>query len=281
MSGAEAEKHATNDDSEASGQEDKNLLETKDNAASSTNDNQAGSKQLTKNQKRKLKKKRRKKELKETQGDTKKRKKEKKDVVEFVYDPDAALPKDEEVHVASTEKKSPQVQSPSPSSPLSEPSSSAPQSVLTKDDPAYKFKDLVLKFRKPTLLDREEELKEFFKTILSIMKKEEKYFEDDQMRKMQQTELQIGKLFQMLEKKHVSKEVLRALSVIKRKLVMQEYNEALGEYFSLTIGKAPWPTALGSKNVLEDEEKRKTLQAIKRLMTFFQEKMAPKFIPDE
>lgn len=43
-------------------------------------------------------------------------------------------------------------------------------------------------------------------------------------------------------------QILRKLIVIKRKLVMLEYNEAQAEYFSLTIGNAPWPTMLGSKS---------------------------------
>ena len=38
-----------------------------------------------------------------------------------------------------------------------------------------RYKDLVYSFRKPTLLSREQEVKEFYKTILEVMKKDGKH----------------------------------------------------------------------------------------------------------
>jgi len=243
------------------------------------NVHEGGHTQLSKNKRRKLQKKKREKVLKEQA------KLNKTDNVEFTYDPTASVPllvpkghvKEEEEEEEVTSPPAIQLKHEEiPSSPSPSPEPEKPP------EPVNKYKDLVLKFRNATEQSREQEVKDFFKTILDIMKKEAiTYFGDEDVNKYHQTELSCGKLFQMLDKKDVSKEILRNLSTIKRKLVMQEYDEAQGVYFSLTIGNAPWPTMLGSKNILEDEEKRKTLQAIKRLMTFFQQRMAPKPIPDE
>jgi len=242
--------------------------------------------QLSKNKRRKLQKKKREKVLKEHAKLTR------TDGVEFTYDPTASVPLLVPKEHDTQEESSPPISllmhkmpSPEPEKPPASASASVAATATTTatiTEPHNQFKNLVLSFRKATEQSREQEVKDFFKTILDIMKKEANtYFGDEDASKFHQTELSCGKLFQMLDKKDVSKEILRNLSTIKRKLVMQEYDEAQGVYFSLTIGNAPWPTMLGSKNILEDEEKRKTLQAIKRLMTFFQQRMAPKPIPEE
>jgi len=238
--------------------------------------------QLSKNKRRKLQKKKREKELK---ADAKIKKQE---AVEFVYDPESSVlvlkgqeipkeinsPKDVDLAASSSpaDQHSGELH-PTESSGIPPPSPTKEQ----PDAPPDKYRDMILEFRKPSMLSRENEVKEFFKTILALMKEEcQNYFGEEDTNKFHQTELSCGKLFLLLDKKDVSKEILRDLCTIKRKLVMQEYDEAQGVYFALTIGNAPWPTMLGSKSILEDEEKRKTLQAIKRLMTFFQQRIAPK-----
>jgi len=136
-----------------------------------------------------------------------------------------------------------------------------------------RYRDFVLRFRQYTPAKKEDEISGFFGAVLDIMRQELQE-KDEATKQMQQTEVCCAKLFSLLQERALPKQVVRGLSNVKQHLVAQQFDEANQIYFSLTIGNAPWPS---SDSTSLDTEKLPILQAVKRLMTFFEEKIAPPF----
>eukprot|EP00347_Sterkiella_histriomuscorum_P005784 403355282 len=93
--------------------------------------------------------------------------------------------------------------------------------------------------------------------------------------------------FKQLKKKQINDEIMDGVYLIIQYTLMKEYVRAHDKYLELAIGNAPWPmgvTMVGiheragrSKifssqvaHILNDENQRKTLQAVKRLLTVCQ-----------
>ncbi|XP_003383037.1 PREDICTED: pre-mRNA-splicing factor 18-like [Amphimedon queenslandica] len=104
-----------------------------------------------------------------------------------------------------------------------------------------------------------------------------------------QTEAYLEPLFKSLRKKNISIDILKHLSNICLFVTQREYVKANSVYLDMSIGNAPWPigvTMVGIHartgrekifsqsiaHVLNDETQRKYIQAVKRLMTFCQNK---------
>jgi len=156
---------------------------------------------------------------------------------------------------------------------------SPPPEEKTQNPQFGKYTATILKLMEPTVLEEDIEVKMFLKTVLEIMKKEANYEEDeDAISKVQQTEKQCGKFFSLLEKKNLPKEMAQKILEIKTKLVLQEYNEANAVYLELAIGKTAWPSNAPDSNIIANEEIGSILPAIKRLMTFWEQVIAPKFV---
>jgi pre-mRNA-splicing factor 18 len=105
----------------------------------------------------------------------------------------------------------------------------------------------------------------------------------------QQTRTFLQPLMRQLQKKTLAADILFPLKDICQALAEKEYVKAHDLYLQLSIGNAPWPmgvTAVGIHarssseriktdqiaHVLNDEEQRKYIQSVKRLMTFCQNK---------
>ncbi|KAL9646942.1 hypothetical protein ABK040_013801 [Willaertia magna] len=102
-----------------------------------------------------------------------------------------------------------------------------------------------------------------------------------------QTKTYIKPLFKLLKKKLLADEILIHLENICKYLSQQEYVKANDVYYQLSIGNQPWPlgvTMVGIhartarerigtdkiKHILNDEEQRRYIQSVKRLITFCQ-----------
>jgi len=212
-------------------------------------------KPLTKNKKRKLKKAKRKAVLKQ-EGKFKKSKKDSKIPVEFTYDTSMGSSPEKEVNS---------------------------DKILA--DPKYEeFLNFLEKSREISDLTKEQELKQFFEKILSFMKREDEgttistpLEEEIKLMKTRiiETETACVKIFKLLDKKKMPKDIMKSLLLIKTKLSTHEYHEAEQTYFALTIGNSTWGVA--SQSSIDSDEKRQILQAVKRMMTFWIEKMFPLF----
>jgi len=106
---------------------------------------------------------------------------------------------------------------------------------------------------------------------------------------MKLTKDHIRPLFRMLKRKECPADIERALWCIVRAMRVRNYKEAGDLYVRVAIGNAPWPigvtmvgihersarekiSANGTAHVLHDEQTRKYLQSVKRLITFAQRK---------
>ncbi|WFC96997.1 hypothetical protein MBRA1_003663 [Malassezia brasiliensis] len=107
-----------------------------------------------------------------------------------------------------------------------------------------------------------------------------------------QTREYLKPLFKGLRRRQVAPDVLMRIAEIVHYMQRREYRMANDSYLQLSIGNAPWPigvTAVGIHersgqeklyttnvaHVLNDEESRKYIQSLKRLMTFAQTKYPP------
>lgn len=98
--------------------------------------------------------------------------------------------------------------------------------------------------------------------------------------------------FEQLENKKCAKDVLEPVERIVLLMQQREYLQANNEYLTMSIGNAPWPMGLTmvsiherkgrSKiysnqiaHILNDEETRKYIQCIKRILTFCQKRYPP------
>ncbi|EME26498.1 Pre-mRNA-splicing factor 18 [Galdieria sulphuraria] len=103
----------------------------------------------------------------------------------------------------------------------------------------------------------------------------------------EQTKEYLKPLFRKLKKQQLDKSILTSLEKILRYVEQREYVLANDEYLRLAIGNAPWPvgaTMVGIHartarekisegkiaHVMNDEETRKYIQAVKRLITLSQ-----------
>ncbi|GJQ11876.1 hypothetical protein GpartN1_g3667.t1 [Galdieria partita] len=103
----------------------------------------------------------------------------------------------------------------------------------------------------------------------------------------EQTKEYLKPLFRKLKKQQLDKSILKSLEKILRYVEQREYVLANDEYLRLAIGNAPWPvgaTMVGIHartarekiaegkiaHVMNDEETRKYIQAVKRLITLSQ-----------
>ena len=94
-------------------------------------------------------------------------------------------------------------------------------------------------------------------------------------------------LFRRIKKRELPGDVERALFLIFKAMKARDYRQAADVYVGLAIGNAPWPigvTSIGihersarekigaqsQAHAMHDEETRKYLQSVKRLMTFAQ-----------
>jgi pre-mRNA-splicing factor 18 len=101
----------------------------------------------------------------------------------------------------------------------------------------------------------------------------------------QQAKQYIKPLLRLLKKQSLQSDILGPLKSICYNLASQQYTKASDIYLQLSIGNAPWPmgvTAVGIHarssrqriessqiaHVLNDEQQRKYIQSVKRLMTF-------------
>jgi pre-mRNA-splicing factor 18 len=106
---------------------------------------------------------------------------------------------------------------------------------------------------------------------------------------MKLTKDHIRPLFRLLKRKECPSDIERALWCIVRAMRVRNYKEAGDLYVRVAIGNAPWPigvtmvgihersarekiSANGTAHVLHDEQTRKYLQSVKRLITFAQRK---------
>ncbi|KAG2385528.1 hypothetical protein C9374_003343 [Naegleria lovaniensis] len=102
-----------------------------------------------------------------------------------------------------------------------------------------------------------------------------------------QTKTYIKPLFKLLKKKQLSDEILKFLEPICTFMADREYVKANDVYMELAIGDQPWPIGvtmvgihartarerIGSdkiKHILNDEEQRRYVQSVKRLLTLAQ-----------
>ena len=105
---------------------------------------------------------------------------------------------------------------------------------------------------------------------------------------LKQTKSYIKPLFKLLKKKQLADEILNYLEPICKFLSEKEYVKANDIYLQLAIGNQPWTIGvtmvgihartarerIGSdkiKHILNDEEQRRYVQSVKRLMTIAQE----------
>jgi len=105
----------------------------------------------------------------------------------------------------------------------------------------------------------------------------------------QQTKVFLRPLLRMCRKKNAPTDILKELKVIVRCLKAKNYIKANDSYYRMAIGNSPWPmgvTMVGihersarekissseTAHILNDETQRKYIQAVKRLMTFCQQK---------
>jgi len=159
--------------------------------------------------------------------------------------------------------------------------------TISEEPQGEEYNYIIKEFKDNLDLSKEQSLKLFFERILGIMQQqaqEKKDYRDEEekineLKKIAETEAACVKIFKMLTKKKMPKEILKMLLLIKTKLLVQNYHEADQTYFTLTIGNSTWPT--GSHAILDSDEKRSILQAIKRMMTFWTTKMFPLFITAE
>jgi pre-mRNA-splicing factor 18 len=92
-------------------------------------------------------------------------------------------------------------------------------------------------------------------------------------------------LFDLLDRRQLEASQLDAIDRIVKAIDARQYREAHDAYMSMAIGNAPWPlgatmTSIHSRSarekifaknvahVLNDEQQRKYIQSIKRLITF-------------
>eukprot|EP00771_Trimastix_marina_P003308 gnl/Trimastix_PCT/4545.p1 GENE.gnl/Trimastix_PCT/4545~~gnl/Trimastix_PCT/4545.p1 ORF type:complete len:159 (-),score=53.07 gnl/Trimastix_PCT/4545:91-567(-) len=131
---------------------------------------------------------------------------------------------------------------------------------------------------------KEEELAAFFETILTLMQRHDIESVLPSRREAYQRSLREvtacgGAFLSHLRGGSFSCHVISALYGIKSLLLQQHYVQAEERYFELSIGNAPWPTAQGRKlTIFTDEHRRRTLQTLKRLMTFWKETVFPRFV---
>jgi len=145
------------------------------------------------------------------------------------------------------------------------------------DPRSQEYTEMMMKFRQVSSLEKEDELKEFFVIILGCLRQDSNPTDLDEQRRLIHTENGCDRLFEMLDRRLFPKSIIKSFLLIKRKLVTQEYNDAEKNYFDLTIGTTNWPTSKTDIDDLENDEKREVLQSVKRLMTFWKNRMAPKF----
>jgi pre-mRNA-splicing factor 18 len=108
--------------------------------------------------------------------------------------------------------------------------------------------------------------------------------------------INIKPLYKMLKKQQLVQDIAECLQRIMQSMIMGDYVKAMEVYVELTIGNAPWPMGvtsvgiheraarekIGERNssgsggqqahILNDEEKRKYIHAVKRFMFFCQMK---------
>lgn len=84
-----------------------------------------------------------------------------------------------------------------------------------------------------------------------------------------------GRLLAEIEAKQLPKSVKQALLRIKRCLLRRQYVQATSAYYDLTVGRALWPTAPSVPSVLDDDDKRNMLHAVKSMMSFWEKRVLP------
>ncbi|EFC48935.1 predicted protein [Naegleria gruberi] len=103
-----------------------------------------------------------------------------------------------------------------------------------------------------------------------------------------QTKSYIKPLFKLLKKRQLADEIVQSLEPICSFMAEKEYVKANDVYMELAIGNQPWPIGvtmvgihartarerIGSdkiKHILNDEDQRRYVQSVKRLMTLAQQ----------
>eukprot|EP00871_Galdieria_phlegrea_P000131 jgi/Galph1/1118/GphlegSOOS_G5791.1 len=136
----------------------------------------------------------------------------------------------------------------------------------------------------------------YMRRMLKMWKAEVEQLDDDTRRTaagrktlatFEQTKEYLKPLFKKLKKQQLDKGILKSLEKILKFVEQREYVMANDEYLRLAIGNAPWPvgaTMVGIHartarekisegkiaHVMNDEETRKYIQAVKRLITLSQ-----------
>eukprot|EP00055_Hartaetosiga_balthica_P010625 m.45915 g.45915 ORF g.45915 m.45915 type:complete len:365 (+) comp7243_c0_seq1:201-1295(+) len=104
-----------------------------------------------------------------------------------------------------------------------------------------------------------------------------------------QTEKYLKPLFRLLKRKELPSDILQGLTNITYWSMRREYMHANDAYVLMSIGNAPWPIGVTNvgihdrtgrekiharniAHVLNDEQQRKYIQGVKRLMTFCQKR---------
>jgi len=201
-------------------------------------------------------------------------------VSEFVYNP-------EDVARAALEA---EAKTPTPPSSPREDNDEAetpPQNILIPkplpleqfvDQKAVYYMQLVRKFREVSELEKEEEIKDFFGTILEANRDDIDINGPEEYKRLTTTENGCKKFFELLDANLLPRDIIKYLLLIKRKLVTQEWNDADQAYFSLSTSGFRWPWPKNTiTNLMDEEDQREVLQAIKRLMTFWQMRIGQKF----
>ncbi|KAK4528722.1 hypothetical protein GAYE_SCF63G6667 [Galdieria yellowstonensis] len=149
-----------------------------------------------------------------------------------------------------------------------------PETCKTREEFCFRYMRRLLKMWKAEVEQLDEETKR-----TSLGRKTLATFE--------QTKEYLKPLFRKLKNQQLDENILRSLDKILRYVEQREYVLANDEYLRLAIGNAPWPvgaTMVGIHartarekiaegkiaHVMNDEETRKYIQAVKRLITLSQ-----------
>ena len=124
-----------------------------------------------------------------------------------------------------------------------------------------------------------QQVKEFYINLCQRLQEHCQELNSGSLSQVKDVHSKILSLFHSIETEELSSQVLNSLAAIRDHLLSQNYDEAQTTYFELTIGKSLWPSREDSI-IIHHSNSRIHLQAIKRLMTFWQRIVCPK-VPGE